>query len=387
MHLGHFSINTMSLLGLSLSVGLLIDDAIVVVENIIRHRQMGKDARQAALDGTQEIVLPVVATTLSVAAADQSLEAVRAALADVPEVAHVYQRSDAQQGSFFVTLVPKAERGRTQQQVMSDCRACINALAGFQADFGSEEEKPLAISIVGDDMTTLEAISHEAEGVLRTIPGVRDVTSSVRTGATELKVVCNDAIANELGVSTNAIGETLGTLMNGTVVGRYSDKDEQVDIRLRLAGSDRATSAMLQQVYVPGKDDHLVPLAQVASVEQGAASGSVRRYDRQKEVRLTANLENTALSDVDAAFWAQAAAIELRLRPILMTSLAMIFGMLPIALGAGGGAELRAPMAYAIIGGIVTSTVLTLVIVPIAYTWIYHFTHRKEKEPYHARQS
>lgn len=68
MHLGGFSINTMSLLGLSLSVGLLIDDAIVVVENIIRHRQMGKDARQAALDGTQEIVLPVMATTLSVAA-------------------------------------------------------------------------------------------------------------------------------------------------------------------------------------------------------------------------------------------------------------------------------------------------------------------------------
>ncbi|MDD7055239.1 MAG: efflux RND transporter permease subunit [Selenomonadaceae bacterium] len=67
MHLGHFSINTMSLLGLSLSVGLLIDDAIVVVENIIRHRNMGKDARTAALDGTQEIVLPVMATTFSVA--------------------------------------------------------------------------------------------------------------------------------------------------------------------------------------------------------------------------------------------------------------------------------------------------------------------------------
>ena len=58
----------MSLLGLSLSVGLLIDDAIVVVENIIRHRNMGKDARTAALDGTQEIVLPVMATTFSVAA-------------------------------------------------------------------------------------------------------------------------------------------------------------------------------------------------------------------------------------------------------------------------------------------------------------------------------
>ena len=70
----------------------------------------------------------------------------------------------------------------------------------------------------------------------------------------------------------------------------------------------------------------------------------------------------------------------LRLRPILMTSLAMSFGMLPIALGAGAGAELRAPMAYAIIGGIVTSTLQTLVIVPIAYTWIYHFLSSKTRK-------
>ena len=54
--------------------------------------------------------------------------------------------------------------------------------------------------------------------------------------------------------------------------------------------------------------------------------------------------------------------------------------MLPIALGAGAGAELRAPMAYAIIGGIVTSTLLTLVIVPIAYTWIYHFLSSKTRK-------
>ena len=218
MHLGHFSINTMSLLGLSLSVGLLIDDAIVVVENIIRHRQMGKDAKTAALDGTKEIVLPVMATTFSVAAvflpvgkpamptflkqpwqrfqtaftaleawyrgvlhhileherkrvmagavallavslfvltqigqeftptSDQSqftlrvnaprgesvtaagrdLEAVRAALAEVPGVLHVYQRSDTQDANFFVQLVPKADRDRTQDEIVRDCRARVN---------------------------------------------------------------------------------------------------------------------------------------------------------------------------------------------------------------------------------------------------------------------
>ncbi len=632
MHLGHFSINTMSLLGLSLSVGLLIDDAIVVVENIIRHRNMGKDARTAALDGTQEIVLPVMATTFSVAAvflpvglmtgmvgqyfkefgltvafavllslfvsftltpmlaalylpvgkpalprflqkswqcfqkrfaaleqwyqgtlrhilqyehkrvmagalalfvvslfvltqigqefspqtdngqftltvaaprgesvtaADDKLAAVRAALAEVPEVAHVYQRANAQEGSFFIQLQPKAERERTQAEVISDCRQRVNALAGFQADVLTGDDKPVAISITGEDGAQLEAISHEVEGILRETPGVRDVTSSVRTGASELKIVRKDDIAGELGVSSAAIGETLGTMLNGTVVGRYNDKDEQVDMRLRLDGDDRTTSAMLWQVYVPGTDGRLVPLGQVAEVEQGAASGSVRRYDRKKEVRLSANLEHAVLSDFEEAFWAKVADIDLppgytiqpagesddmdeafdslgmaivmavlliflvlaaqfesysepfaimlslplaaigaiwglflahsqismvsligiimllglvtknaillidvaqqqlrvgkdcaealvtagklRLRPILMTSLAMIFGMLPIALGTGNGAELRAPMAYAIIGGITTSTVLTLVIVPIAYTWIYNWRHiRKE---------
>jgi HAE1 family hydrophobic/amphiphilic exporter-1 len=68
-----------------------------------------------------------------------------------------------------------------------------------------------------------------------------------------------------------------------------------------------------------------------------------------------------------------------RLRPILMTTLAMIFGMLPLALALGQGAEMRAPMARAVIGGLITSTLLTLLVVPVVYTvlddiggWIRH---------------
>ncbi|HEX6085678.1 MAG TPA: efflux RND transporter permease subunit [Thermoanaerobaculia bacterium] len=57
----------------------------------------------------------------------------------------------------------------------------------------------------------------------------------------------------------------------------------------------------------------------------------------------------------------------IRLRPILMTSLALIAGMIPVALGVGEGAEFRAPMGRAIIGGVVTSTLLTLLIIPAIY--------------------
>jgi HAE1 family hydrophobic/amphiphilic exporter-1 len=68
MQLFGFSINMITLMALSLCVGLLIDDAIVVRENIVRHVQMGKSAHDAALDGTSEIGLAVLATTLSIVA-------------------------------------------------------------------------------------------------------------------------------------------------------------------------------------------------------------------------------------------------------------------------------------------------------------------------------
>ena len=59
-----------------------------------------------------------------------------------------------------------------------------------------------------------------------------------------------------------------------------------------------------------------------------------------------------------------------RLRPILMTTMAMIFGMLPLALGLGEGGEQRSPMAHAVIGGLVTSTLLTLLVVPVIYSYL-----------------
>ena len=69
-----------------------------------------------------------------------------------------------------------------------------------------------------------------------------------------------------------------------------------------------------------------------------------------------------------------------RLRPILMTTFAMIFGMLPTALRLGRGSEMRSPMAIAVIGGLIVSSLLTLVIIPTLYTifddWFGKKKHR-----------
>ena len=68
-------------------------------------------------------------------------------------------------------------------------------------------------------------------------------------------------------------------------------------------------------------------------------------------------------------------AAHVRLRPILMTTLAMVFGMIPLALGIAEGSEQRAPMGQAVIGGIITSSILTLVVVPVIYTWLDDFAN------------
>ena len=79
------------------------------------------------------------------------------------------------------------------------------------------------------------------------------------------------------------------------------------------------------------------------------------------------NLETQGLSPADAVI----TACRVRLRPILMTSLATIIGMIPMAMKLGTGAEQYTPMARAIIGGLTSSVILTIFIVPAAYLLVY----------------
>src|SRR6185503_14725039 len=83
-------------------------------------------------------------------------------------------------------------------------------------------------------------------------------------------------------------------------------------------------------------------------------------------VDYTNHLREEGLSVEDAVL----KACPVRLRPILMTSIATVAGAIPAALGIGPGAETRAPMARGIIGGIVLSTLVTLILVPVFYVMI-----------------
>jgi len=88
-----------------------------------------------------------------------------------------------------------------------------------------------------------------------------------------------------------------------------------------------------------------------------------------KNAILLVDFTNRAMRDGKDRTAAILEAGQVRLRPILMTTAAMIFGMLPLALTLGAGSEQQSPMAHAVIGGIITSTIFTLVVVPVLYTY------------------
>jgi hydrophobic/amphiphilic exporter-1 (mainly G- bacteria), HAE1 family len=83
--------------------------------------------------------------------------------------------------------------------------------------------------------------------------------------------------------------------------------------------------------------------------------------ERRRGLSLNAALENAGV---------------IRFRPIIMTTLAMIFGMIPLGLAVGGGGAQRAPMAHAVVGGLISSTLLTLIVVPTILSYIDSIVRR-----------
>jgi HAE1 family hydrophobic/amphiphilic exporter-1 len=122
-------------------------------------------------------------------------------------------------------------------------------------------------------------------------------------------------------------------------------------------------------LFVSGSQLSMIALIGIVMLMGLVAKNGILLVDAAKERIKQGMPRNEAL--VEAGL--------VRLRPIIMTTLAMIFGMIPTALAAGAGTEMRKPMAQAIIGGLITSTILTLFVVPIMYTLLDGLKRRFRK--------
>lgn len=401
-------------------------------------------------------------------------------------------------GTITVKLKDRAEREVTAMELTKIFREEMRSIPGYfftaEIEQGHAGTRPISLSIRGPELPQLELYTKNLSDRLVHVPGVADLKSSQETGKPELRVTIDRDRAADLGVNIAEAAQTLQIFIDGKKVTRFKEGDKEFDIRLQIAEPYRQDQAYLAMLPIPsnkeiaGRDRFVVPLGQIAAIERTSGPSQITRYDRVREIRLSASAVDRAAgsvrSDVQAVvdsmmlatgysiaavgeaeiqaesfsniftalilavifiylvlasqynsfldplaimvslplavvgalvgllmfgsafsivsligiillmglvskngillidFTKQRraqgmernAALEeagpVRFRPIIMTSLATIFGALPLALGIGSGGEMRAPISRAVIGGMISSTVLTLLVIPVVYTYL-----------------
>jgi len=397
--------------------------------------------------------------------------------------------------SLFVKLTDVNERTLSQHTLMARVRdevlpkyayLGLRTKVSLASEFG-EGFEPISYVISGPDLAVLTSAAEVGEKALREMRGVVDVNSSLIARKPQLGITVDRARAADLGVSVMDAAMALRVLVGGIEVSTYTEGGEQYEVHMRAEPAYRRNLEGLGQLTAGSVSLGAVPLEQVVQIDRGVGPSVIDRFNRRRQVTLTANLlPNTdqagVLQQLDltirglglpagyatnfagaaeaqgeqaAAFmtafmlsfvfmylvlaaqfesWSHPITILLslpltvpfallsilllrgslnilsqlgilvlfgvvkknailqidhanqlrakgldrnaaiiaasrdRLRPILMTTIAFVAGMIPLAISRGVGAETNRAMSSVIIGGQVLSLVLTLVAIPVIYS-------------------
>ncbi len=332
------------------------------------------------------------------------------AIRKYPDVETVFaivgsREGEPNKGSLYVKL--KGDRSLTTAQFQEKLRAALPTLTGVSTSIediafvDTGAQKPLQIALRGEDLSTLSTAIKDLKQRVQKIAGFEDVTIK---GATEdngnvLQVEHRDGQRVAYISANLSRNVSLGQATDRLVA--EAKKSLPAGVSLRLGGdsarSDEIFSSfgttlglsalciliVLVWLFQSWMDPLVVcfslPLALIGAMlallftrsDFGMISliGFVFLLGLTNKnailiVDYINQLRQEGLGRTDAILKAG----PIRLRPIMMTTASTILGMLPIALGLGAGSELRSPMAVAIAGGLVTSTILSLIVVPVFYT-------------------
>jgi multidrug efflux pump subunit AcrB len=397
---------------------------------------------------------------------------------------------DVRKATLTINYVPRAERSRTQQQLEQDISKDLASIPDFRFWFLDDNgQRNVNLIVSGQDAETVANVASELSLQMRRLPQVGNVISAATLSRPELRIYPRRELAARLGVSTEALSETIRVATIGDVgpaLAKYDAGDRIVPIRVLLDERARADQQTLEQLRVPSPLGMTVPLTALAEISFGEGPVAIQRYDRKREANVGADLiDGAALSEAlaavrelalmkslppgtsvqasgDAELQAElfegfdesmrnglmmvygllavlfgsllqpltillslplsaagaiaalvlgsiamttpvmiglmmlmgivsknaimlvdfavegmhhgmertAAIIDAgrkRARPIIMTTIAMVGGMLPSALGFGVGGDMRSPMAIVVIGGLLVSTLLSLLFVPAVF--------------------
>lgn len=327
----------------------------------------------------------------------------------LPEVESVLTtvggRGRPNEGSLYIKL--REERDRDTAAVQAQLRQDLPALEGVETSVEDIQfvdtggEKPLQVSLLGDDVTALQTAAAEIQAQVEALPGFADVrisgANNTADAITEINRQGGERVAT---ISANlGDGKALGDATEQVVA--IAESVVPAGVRIDLGGDSAragevlgsfgrilvlAVICMLLVLLVPfGRllEPAVVGLSLPLSIVGAMLALLITRSDfgivsLLGLLFLLGLLDKNAILLMDYINQLRRAGLKrtdaiiktglVRLRPILMTTASTVLGMVPIAIGLGAGAELRQPMAVAIIGGLLTSTLLSLVVVPVLYT-------------------
>lgn len=430
---------------------------------------------------------------------------VEQALREFPEVASTYSTINSgrsagkNKATIEVLLVPFEDRDRSQDEMTIPFRERLDRIPGIKISVKQEgvggRDKPLEVSLMGDDPAILAKLADEIISDLNKSEGIVEAETSTNDVKPMIGIKLKKEAASDLGVSLAQVGQLLKTLVNGEEVTTWTAPDgTSYDVVVQLPEDQRrGLSDVTSLMLATGQQEDdgtpvMVRLDQVADIVETKSPAEIERKSMSREVKVSANIDGITIGDattklkaildskkfplgyshslggdsknmndtVGPMITALAMAVlfiyivlasqfgsflqplaimvalplsligvilglmawgstfnmfsmigfimlmglvtkngillvdfynqerkrgtELkkalilagttRFRPIIMTTVAMICGMIPLAMVMAGGGAQRAPMAHAVIGGLISSTVLTLFVVPVMISYL-----------------
>ena len=337
-----------------------------------------------------------------------------------PAVATVFttvgsREGEPNKGTLYVKL--KAEREVKTAEVQDQLRAALPKLAGVTTSVEDIQfvdtggQKPLQIALQGDDLKALTTAAKAVKARIEKISGFADVTitgaSHQQDGILQIERLNNQRVvyigANlgqnlTLGDATDqVVAEAKAVMPAGVSLNLGGDSARQNEV-FGSFGTTLGLSALciivvLIWLFKSWVDPIVIGLSLPLAVVGALLALLFTKSDFGMIsligfVFLLGITNKNAILIVDYINQLRDSGLErteailkagpVRLRPIMMTTAATILGMVPIALGLGAGSELRSPMAVSIAGGLVSSTILSLFVVPVFYAILDDWFPRKK---------
>lgn len=405
----------------------------------------------------------------------------------------VFSQVEDDSARIMVMLVDLADRKTGVDKVAEDLRNQLSMIPG--ADFSvsvsnsagmSGSGGDISISVQGDDLDTLTAVSNDIVALVESVEGTREVSNSLEASQPEYVIRVNRLKASQYGLSLAQIAGAARNGFNGTVASEYRSGGEEYDIRVILPEEYRKNISDMENIMVTTSSGVQVPLGDIATFTLEAGPNQIDREDQIRQATVSASIYGrdlgSIMSDINAkldqypmpegyeiveggtfetmmeTFVSLCLAMVLafvfvymimaslyesliypfvilfsiptafigvmlslfltgrtlnmaslmgclmllgivvnngivlvdyinqlreqgmtkdeaivigsptRLRPVLMSTLTTVLGMLPMALGIGDGAAMMAPLGTVVAGGLTVSTCFTMIFVPVVYS-------------------